>query len=745
MKTTTFGIKGMHCASCVVKNERALKKVPGVTDASVNFALKQASVTYDETKASHEDMAKAVKSIGYEMEMPAGSGHGEMRHDDHGIASSSPGALPRNDKEEHMHHGEVAGAKKKAIWALALSAPTAVIGMTGIEFGQEVYGYALSMWLVVALSTAVILGIGWQFHRGMLKDVRHLAPGMDTLISLGTLAALLYSVWAMIRGAEDVYFEIGAIITALILLGKFFEARSTGQASAAVRKLLELGAKTARVIRGGKEIEMPVEQVEVGDTLLVKPGEKIPVDGEVVSGATNVDESMLTGESMPVSKGEGDIVYGATVNINGAVKMIAKKIGADTVLAQIAKMVADAQTKKAPIQKLADRISGVFVPIVLVIAVATFVVWYLVTGDMTASFIPAIAVLVIACPCALGLATPTAIMVGTGLGAERGILIKNGESFERAKHIDVVLFDKTGTLTEGKPRVTDVASVNGSHADEVLRVAASVEKLSEHPLAQAIVRAAEEKGIKLFEVKGFKSVTGQGVEGVADGATVRVGRPAFVTSQSTTAIDSSLQKLEQEAKTVIAVARNNELLGLVAIADTLKADARDAVAALKKQGIETAMITGDNERTAEAIGEQVGIDTVFARVMPEDKVEKVKELQKKGKKVAFVGDGINDAPSLAQADLGIAIGTGTDIAIEAGHLVLVKGHPAKVVEAIALSRFTFRVIKQNLFWAFFYNAAAIPLAAFALLNPIIAAAAMALSSVSVVMNSLRIKRKKLLT
>ena len=728
-----------------MKNERALKKVPGVTDASVNFALKQASVTYDETKASHEDMAKAVKSIGYEAEMPVGH-HAKTvapTHEEHGGGHN--GEAAKEEAREHMHHDEVGAARVKAIWALALSAPTAVIGMTGIEFGQEVYGYALSMWLVVALSTAVILGIGWQFHRGMLKDVRHLAPGMDTLISLGTLAALLYSVWAMIRGAEDVYFEIGAIITALILLGKFFEARSTGQASAAVRKLLELGAKTARVIRGGKEIEMPVEQVEVGDTLLVKPGEKIPVDGEVVSGATNVDESMLTGESMPVSKGEGDIVYGATVNINGAVKMIAKKIGADTVLAQIAKMVADAQTKKAPIQKLADRISGVFVPIVLVIAVATFVVWYLVTGDMTASFIPAIAVLVIACPCALGLATPTAIMVGTGLGAERGILIKNGESFERAKHIDVVLFDKTGTLTEGKPRVTDVASVNGSHADEVLRVAASVEKLSEHPLAQAIVRAAEEKGIKLFEVKGFKSVTGQGVEGVADGATVRVGRPAFVTSQSTTAIDSSLQKLEQEAKTVIAVARNNELLGLVAIADTLKADARDAVAALKKQGIETAMITGDNERTAEAIGEQVGIDTVFARVMPEDKVEKVKELQKKGKKVAFVGDGINDAPALAQADLGIAIGTGTDIAIEAGHLVLVKGHPAKVVEAIALSRFTFRVIKQNLFWAFFYNAAAIPLAAFALLNPIIAAAAMALSSVSVVMNSLRIKRKKLLT
>lgn len=736
MKTTTFGIKGMHCASCVVRNERALKKVPGVTDASVNFALKQATVTYDEHTASHEEMAKVVKSIGYEAEMP--SGH----HADHEIASSS--GTPRNDTEDHAHHGEVADAKKKAVWALVLAAPAAVIGMAGLEFGQELYGYTLSMWFVAAVSAVIILGIGWQFHRGMLKDVRHLSPGMDTLISIGTLAALFYSVWAMWRGTKDLYFETGAIITALILLGKFFEARSTGQASTAVRKLLELGAKTARVISNGKEMEVPVEQVAVGDTLLVKPGEKIPVDGDIASGETSVDESMLTGESMPVSKGVGDLVFGATVNINGAIKMVAKKVGADTVLAQIAKMVADAQTKKAPIQKLADRISGVFVPIVLVIAVATFVVWYLVTGDITASFIPAVAVLVIACPCALGLATPTAIMVGTGLGAERGILIKNGESFERAKHIDAVLFDKTGTLTEGKPRVTDVVHTEKYTDDDVLTLAASIEKFSEHPLAQAVVRAAEEKGLKLSEPQGFKSVTGQGVQGTVNGALVRVGRLAFVTEHDGGALSSSLQKLEQQAKTVIAVGRDKELLGLIAIADTLKADAKDAVAELKKQGIETAMITGDNERTAQAIGAQVDIDTIFAEVMPEDKVEKVHELQKKGKKVAFVGDGINDAPALAQADLGIAIGTGTDIAIEAGNIVLVKGRPEKVVEGLALARITFRVIKQNLFWAFFYNAAAIPLAAIGWLNPIIAAAAMAFSSVSVVGNSLRIKRKKLL-
>ncbi|MBI4098780.1 MAG: copper-translocating P-type ATPase [Candidatus Magasanikbacteria bacterium] len=731
MKTTTFGIKGMHCASCVVRNERALKKVPGVTDASVNFALKQATVTYDEQKASHEEMAKAVKSIGYEADMPAGH-HASAHHD----------AAPSDSGSDHAHHGEVRGAKMKAILALVLAVPAAVIGMFALEFGQELYGYPLSMWLVAALSTVIILGIGWQFHRGMLKDVRHLAPGMDTLISFGTLAALFYSVWAMVRGADDLYFETGAIITALILLGKFFEARSTGQASTAVRKLMELGAKTARVIRGGKEAEIPVEQVEVGDTLLVKPGEKIPVDGEMVNGETSVDESMLTGESMPVSKGASDSVFGATVNINGAITMTAKKVGADTVLAQIAKMVADAQVKKAPIQKLADRISGVFVPIVLVIAVATFVVWYVVTGDVTASFIPAVAVLVIACPCALGLATPTAIMVGTGLGAEHGILIKNGESFERAKRIDAVLFDKTGTLTEGKPRVTDVVHTEKHTIDEVLTIAASVEKFSEHPLAQAIVRAAEEKGLSLREVRGFKSVTGQGVQSTIDGAVVRVGRLTFVIDHGESALSSSLQKLEKQAKTVIAVARDNELLGLVAIADTLKDDAREAIVALKKQGVETVMITGDNLRTAQAIGAQVEIDTIFAEVMPEDKVEKVKELQKKGKKVAFVGDGINDAPALAQADLGIAIGTGTDIAIEAGNIVLVKGRPTKVVDGLALSRLTFRTIKQNLFWAFFYNAAAIPLAALGWLNPIIAAAAMAFSSVSVVGNSLRIKRKK---
>ncbi len=731
MKTTTLGIKGMHCASCVTRNENALKKVPGVTDASVNFPLKQATVTYDEHKASHEDMAKAIKSIGYIAEMPAG------HH-----ASAHQGAASGGDAPDHAHHGEVRDAKMKAVLALVLAAPTAVIGMFALEFGQELYGYPLSMWLVAVVSTFIILGLGWQFHRGMLKDVRHLAPGMDTLISVGTLAALFYSVWAMARGADDIYFETGAIITALILLGKFFEARSTGQASMAVRKLLELGAKTARVIRGGKEAEIPVEQVVVGDTLLVKPGEKIPVDGAVVSGETSIDESMLTGESMPVSKGEGDVVYGATVNINGAVTMIAKKVGADTVLAQIAKMVADAQIKKAPIQKLADRISGVFVPIVLVIAVATFVVWYVVTGDVTASFIPAVAVLVIACPCALGLATPTAIMVGTGLGAEHGILIKNGESFERAKRIDAVLFDKTGTLTEGKPRVTDVVPAEKHTIDEVLTLAASIEKLSEHPLAQAIVSAAEEQELSLREVRGFKSIAGQGVQGTVDGVAVRVGRLTFVTDHGTNALEASLQKLEEQAKTVIAVARDNEPVGLVAIADTLKEDAREAIAALKKQGIETVMITGDNLRTAQAIGAQVGIDTIFAEVMPEDKVEKVKEMQKKGKRVAFVGDGINDAPALAQADLGIAIGTGTDIAIEAGNIVLVKGRPARVVDGLALARLTFRTIKQNLFWAFFYNAAAIPLAALGLLNPIIAAAAMAFSSVSVVGNSVRIKRKK---
>ena len=580
----------------------------------------------------------------------------------------------------------------------------------------------------------------------MLKQLRLKSSNMDTLISIGTLAALVYSFWAVASGNPDLYFETGTIIAALILLGRYFEEKTRGQASEAIEKLLQLGAKTARVINNGQELEISIEEVRVGNILLIKPGEKIPVDGKIIFGTTSIDESMLTGESIPVDKKINDDVFGATLNIQGAIKVEATKVGQDTVLAQIVKMVAEAQTKKAPIQKLADTISGIFVPIVLAIAAVTAVGWYLVTGDISQSIIPAVAVLVIACPCALGLATPTAIMVGTGLGAKRGILIKNGEALERGKKIDVVIFDKTGTLTEGKPRVTDVVPlISDFSIEKILTYAGSLESLSEHPLAQAVVNAAKDKSLILKEVNGFENLAGKGVKGSIGDEAMFIGNPRLM-QEVGISIDlykNKIGELEDQAKTVVVFAINKYPVGIIGIADTLKEDAQEAVAKLKKLGIETVMITGDNQKTANAIAKQLNIEKVFAEVLPQDKAEKVKLLQKEGKKVAFVGDGINDAPALVQADLGIAIGTGTDIAIEAGSIVLVKGHPLKVVEALTLAKITFRTIKHNMFWAFFYNIAALPLAAFGLLNPIIAAGAMAFSSVSVVTNSLRIKRYKI--
>ncbi len=549
----------------------------------------------------------------------------------------------------------------------------------------------------------------------------------------------------MAAGEHHLYFETGAVIAALILLGRYFEARSRGQASEAIERLVELGAKTAHVRRGGQEQDIPMEEVKAGDILLVKPGEKVPVDGKIINGASTVDESMLTGESMPVGKAKDDDVFGATINVGGAFEMQATKVGEDTALAQIVKLVADAQVNKAPIQRLADQISGVFVPIILGLAIATAAAWYIATGDIYQSFVPAVAVLVIACPCSLGLATPTAIMVGTGLGARRGILIKNGEALERGKKIDVVVFDKTGTLTEGKPKVTDVVAGKAHTTDDVLALAASIERLSEHPIAQAIVRAANDKNLALTEVGDFVNLAGKGVQGTIGDAVVMAGSPRLVLEHGIplTAHFDRIEQYEAEAKTVIIVACNHKLYGVIAVADTLKEDAKAASDSLRGAGIKTVMMTGDNRRTAEAIAAQIGIDEIFAEVLPQDKAKQVRVLQEQGQRVAFVGDGINDAPALVQADLGIAIGTGTDIAIEAGNIVLVKGHPLKVVEALALARITFRTIKQNMFWAFFYNVAAIPLAALGFLNPMVAAGAMAISSVSVVGNSLRNKRQKL--
>jgi P-type Cu+ transporter len=723
MKTVTFGIGGMHCASCAARNERALSKLGGVLAASVNFGTHSARVEFDETATSERALHDAVVCNGYQV-------------------------LAREFAQDHKAQvlRESQAARRRAYLALLFAAPVAALAMFEVELPWVLAGRNLSIWVQALLSALVILGLGWEFHAGMLRQARGLSANMDTLISLGTLTALFYSLWAFVAGEHHLYFETGAVIAALILLGRHFEARSRGQASAAIEKLIDLGAKSAHLVSAGHEEDIAVEDIKVGDILLVKPGEKIPVDGRVVRGASSVDESMLTGESMPVGKSEGDEVFGATINVSGAFQMQATKVGEDTTLAQIVKLVADAQGNKAPIQKLADRVSGVFVPVVLAIAAVTALGWFLYSGNLAQSIIPAVAVLVIACPCSLGLATPTAIMVGTGLGARRGILIKNGEALERGQHIDVVVFDKTGTLTEGKPRVADIVPCHPDvAAHDLLGVGASIEALSEHPLAQAVVLAARERQLPLSEVHDFASLAGKGVQGRIGTAAVLVGSVRLLQENGVALSDhrAVIEELEARAQTVVGVARNGVLIGVIAIADTLKEDAAAAVARLSEQHIETVMITGDNRKTADAIAEQIGVKRVLAEVLPQDKAEEVRLLQAQGKRVAFVGDGINDAPALAQADLGIAIGTGTDVAIEAGNIVLIKGHPLKVVEALALSRITFRTIKQNLFWAFFYNIAAIPLAAFGLLNPMVAAGAMAASSVSVVGNSLRIRRRSI--
>jgi len=722
-KKITFGIGGMHCASCVLLNEQAIKEVKGVQDASVNFALRQASVSFDETVTNEKTIHEAVVSAGYRVEDMSGMDH-TMRH--------------ANEKKE------VEGIKRTAVWAIILAGITAVLAMANIRFGILVAGIDLSIIMQMVLSAVVIFGFGREFHMGMIRNLRRFRADMDTLVSLGTIAAFAWSVYGLGTGRMDSYFETGAVVAALILLGRYFEAKSRGSAGEAIEKLMQLGAKSANVVRGGEEKEIPIADVVVGDILRIRPGEKIPVDGEVVSGDTSIDESMLTGESMPVSKGMHDAVFGATLNVSGSFDIKATKVGSETVLAQIVKMVSDAQTQKAPIERLADRISSVFVPIVLALAAATFVIWFLVTHNIAESVTSAVAVLVVACPCALGLATPTAVMVGTGEGARRGILIKNGSSLEKGKKIDVVIFDKTGTLTEGKPEVTDIVVASGITEEHLLALAAGVESFSEHPLARAVMEEAKKKHLTPLTISNFSNVVGKGIKGMLGGKRVAVGSGRFITEQNISlgSLEKDVARLQSEAKTILAVVEDEHLIGALAVADTVKGDAAAAIEALRHIGIKTVMITGDNEATAHAVAKTLGIDDVIAHVMPQDKAAEIKKLQTQGLKIAFVGDGINDAPALVQADLGIAMGTGTDIAIESGDIVLVKGNPMKVVEAITLSGRTFRIIRQNLFWAFFYNVAAIPLAALGFLNPMIAATAMAASSVSVVGNSLRIRNKK---
>ncbi len=723
MAKAAFDIEGMHCASCALTIEKSLAKTPGVSHANVNYALNRASVEYDEARTDMHALHQAVQKEGYNVKMDHAGEHPEH--------------------EDHMMHGEAKSAGRRALIAFAFALPVLLLAMVGDASTRPIQAI---------LATVCVLWPGMEFHRVTFKIAMRGRANMDTLISMGTLVALVFSLWQMAVGG-DVYFESAALITAFILLGRYLEARSKGKASEAIKKLLELGAKTAHRIKDdGETEELALDALRVGDKVLVKPGEKIPLDGVILSGASSVDESMLTGESLPIFKQEGDLVYGATVNQQGALMVKIVKAANDTVLAQIVRLVTDAQTKKAPVQKLADAISGVFVPIVIVLSFLTFVVWLIQTGNVSVSLVPAVAVLVIACPCALGLATPTAILVGTGRGAKQGILIKSGEALERGRNLNAILFDKTGTLTQGKPSVTDVILLGSAPESEVLMLAASLEALSEHPIAHAIVGYATQKGIARQQASSFASITGGGIKGVIAGHEVVIGSAKFIADSGADLASRgpAIMDLQAKGRTAVLLTIDGTAAAVIGVADTVKPTARQAIATLKKRGLDVIMVTGDHRATAEAIAREIGIDRVEAEVQPGQKLEVVKRIQAERKasevgtgatkQVAYVGDGINDAPALTQADLGIAVGTGTDIAIEAGQIVLVGGGPEKVVEAIDLAKRTYQIIWQNLFWAFIYNIIGIPLAALGLLNPVIASGAMALSSVSVVLNSLRLRK-----